>query len=94
MSMIGKQIYISEELNTMLNANFGEGKISSNIERILRTHLADPDNEVKMQYQDLKRTEKIFNALYPRWCLSIVLTPREEKTPTPPKEEEEREQHD
>jgi len=80
--MVSMQLYTSEQLKKMLVKTFGEGRVSANVERILRAHLANPVEEKKLRLQELNEQLRHFNADY-----GMNLELIEEKPPMPPKEE-------
>ena len=57
-----KMFYLTKELCEELEKAFGHGKVSSNIERILRNYLANPANEEKIRLAELNKELRRFNA--------------------------------
>lgn len=72
MIRIGKQIYISQELDKMLHEAYGEGKISAGIERVMRAHLSSKDSEANLQIAEIKKACKRFNSEFPEWNLTLT----------------------
>lgn len=56
------QLYVTEELHGLLKKTFGDGKMSANVERILRAHLQDSIQERKLRFMELTKAVKRFNA--------------------------------
>lgn len=78
------QLYITEELHQMIERTFRHGKMSANVERILRFHLADAGQEHKLRLQELWRALKHFNSDFgEEWELVL---PEKEAPPLPPEE--------
>lgn len=82
--MRSKQMYFTEQLCTMMTKAWGEGRVSANVERVIRAHLADPANEKKIRLQELGRELRRFNADF--MMGGEILFPEKETPPTPPKE--------
>ena len=80
------QIYVSEQLKTALIKNFGEGRVSANIERILRAYLANPKEEKKIRLMELNSELRRFNADFMEG--GEIIFPVKEIPPTPPKEKD------
>jgi hypothetical protein len=57
-------LYATDDLKRRLIKAFGEGRVSANVERILRHHLADTNEEKKMRLADLNKEIAHFNADY------------------------------
>lgn len=76
-------IYATEELKRKLTKAFGEGRISSNVERILRHHLQDSVEEKKMRLAELNQAVALFNHDF---NMAGHLIFEEEIPPRPPKE--------
>jgi hypothetical protein len=56
------QLYVSESLHAMLLKMFGVGKMSGNVERILRAHLSNVENEKTLRLRELNAELRRFNA--------------------------------
>jgi hypothetical protein len=78
------QLYVTEELHGLLNKTFGQGKMSANVERILRAQLLSPAQEQKLRLQELNREVRRFNADF---MTGAELIFPEEAPPKPPEEE-------
>lgn len=62
--MISMQLYMSEQLKKALLKEYGEGRVSANVERIIRAHLSNPAEEKKLRLQELNQEIRRFNADY------------------------------
>lgn len=80
------QLYITEDLHHKIERTFGRGKMSANVERILRYHLQDANQERRLRLQELNRTLRLFNSDFGE-AWELVLPDKEESPPLPPKEE-------
>ena len=76
------QLYVTESLHTLLRRQFGEGKMSANVERIIRLYLSDPDMEKKAALAELQKRVRAFNGV---WGMRFELI-EEELPPAPPTE--------
>lgn len=85
MSMRSLQIYITEEMHELITSNFETGKMSANIERILRAHMQTPDGEDSLLMRELNTEVKKFNGLSYNW-VAIVDYTEKKKSPQAPKE--------
>ena len=86
--MRGKQLYFTEELCKMLDKKYGEGKVSSNVEVILRAYLSNPLEERKIRWKELVQSLSYFNSDFKE---DLIITEREnvkEVSPPPPPPEE------
>jgi len=78
------QLYVSEDLWNKLRRTFGEGRVSANVEKILRQHIGNPAEEKKLALMELNKQVRRFNADF-----DMRLELREEEMPPmPPKEEQ------
>ena len=84
--MRSKQMYLSEQLCNMLDKAFGEGRVSANVERVLRAHLANPDQEKKLRLAELEKEVRRFNADF--FMGGEIIFPEKETPPIPPKEKD------
>ena len=82
--MVQMQLYTTEQLKKALIKEFGEGRVSANVERILRAHLISPDEEKKLRLAELQKEIRRFNADF--MMGGELIFP--EAPPTPPKEKE------
>ena len=80
------QLYATEQLKKMLIKEFGEGRVSANVERILRAHLSTPEAEKKLRLEELNREIRRFNADFMMGG-ELIFPEKEESPPLPPKEE-------
>lgn len=62
--MRSKQMYLTEQLCDIMSKAWGEGRVSANVERVIRAHLANPDAEKKIRLQELNQLLSRFNADY------------------------------
>jgi len=83
--MVSMQLYATEQLKKMLVKQFGEGRVSANVERILRAHLANPAEEKKLRLQELNAEVRRFNSDYNTQAELIF---KEEIPPLPQEEKE------
>lgn len=60
--MVQMQIYASEDLKRRLTKEFGEGRVSANVEKILRFYLEHPEEEKKMRLKEINESIRRFNA--------------------------------
>jgi len=79
--MVQMQLYTTAALKKRLNDAFGEGRVSANVERILRAHLDNPLEEKKLRLKELNAEVRRFNADY-----GMRLALMEEASPAPPEE--------
>lgn len=84
--MVSLQIYATEQLKKMLVKEFGEGRVSANVERILRAHLSSPENEKKLRLEELNREIRRFNSDF--MMGGELVFPEKEEPPKPPEEKE------
>lgn len=63
-NMTGIQLYVSKELAETLEKSFGKGKISANIERVMRFYLGNPVEEKKLRLRELMAKVRRFEADY------------------------------
>jgi len=57
-------LYATDDLKKKLTKAFGEGRVSANVERILRHHLADDGEEKKMRLEEINSLIHKFNFDY------------------------------
>lgn len=81
--MVQMQLYVSEQLKARLLREFGEGRVSANVERILRSHVENPVEDKKLRFAELNKAVRAFNF---EFGMSLELMAGEEKPPMPPKE--------
>lgn len=62
--MKSKQMYFTEQLCDLMEKTFGEGKVSANVERIIRAHLANPEAEKKLRLMEINKEIARFNSEY------------------------------
>lgn len=62
--LVQKSVYLSSATWAQLDRHFGRGKVSANIERILRLHLSDASAEKKAALQKINRLLAEFNGVY------------------------------
>ena len=62
--MRSKQMYFTEQICDAMTRAWGEGRVSANVERVIRAHLANPDAEKKIRLQELNQLLSRFNADY------------------------------
>jgi len=62
MKMKTVQLYITQDLHGILIKTFGHGKMSANVERIIRAHLQDAGQEKKLQLQELNKQIRLYNS--------------------------------
>ena len=62
--MRSKQMYFTEQICDAMTKAWGEGRVSANVERIIRAHLANPEAEKKIRLQELNQLLSRFNADY------------------------------
>jgi len=67
------QIYVSDDLRDLLRAEFGEGRVSANIERILRLHLENPNREKQEKLKAIQVLVRGFNASFPDLHAELVI---------------------
>ena len=79
MAMESIQIYVSAEMSRLLRDAYGEGKLSANIERVMRAHLSTPENEWTLRYTALKKEVKKLNAEFSDWSVELKAVPVEKK---------------
>jgi hypothetical protein len=79
--MQGKQLYFTEQLCVMMNKAWGEGKVSANVERVVRAHLMNEEGEKKLRLQELERELRRFNADF--FMGGEIIFPEKETPPAP-----------
>ena len=84
--MVSIQLYTTEQLKKLLTKEFGEGRVSANVERILRAHLLSPEAEKKLRLEELNREIRRFNADF--MMGGELIFPEKEVPPRPPEEKE------
>lgn len=86
MAMKAKQMYFSEDLCDFLEKEFGEGRVSANVEKILWAYTNDSGAEKKIRWQELNKLLKHFNSDFQEGY--ELVRPEKEAPPTPPEEKE------
>lgn len=84
--MKSKQMYFTEQLCDLMTKAWGDGRVSANVERIVRAHLADAAAEKKLQLAELQRAISRFNGEF--GMNGEIIFPEKEIPPAPPKENE------
>lgn len=84
--MMALQLYTTVQLKEKLEKTFGPGKISANVERILRLHLENPAEEKKLRLRELQKEIRRFNADF--MCGGELIFPEKEEGPAPQEEKE------
>lgn len=82
LGMVQMQLYTTDQLKRMLIKQFGEGRVSANVERILRAHLLNPESEKKIRLAELQTEIRRFNADFMMGAELIFPEP----PPQPPQE--------
>ena len=83
--MVVIQLYTTLQLKERLYKEFGDGKVSANVERILRQHLDNPAAEKKLRMRELQAEIKRFNADMGE--NAELIFPQKESPPLPPPQE-------
>jgi hypothetical protein len=71
------QLYITHDLHGSLEKTFGHGRMSANVERILRAYLKDPTQEKALRLNELQRALRNFNSEFGE--KGELIFPQEEK---------------